>query len=186
VGACCAQLHQHFLTRDVHRGKLSQPLPQPLQLPAAHRAFLADAIDALCVDIKFAVLGQQFDRDARASLLPRLGQQSLLKPREAPFRRSHQVLHRRVAGPHLRQHRFGGNAAIHHPDTPRATILLLDPGEEHPQRRAVSRIAGQHLVGQGQAVRGDHQRDHHLRAVRPLVPAVAVATLVVLRHRPRR
>ena len=176
------QLHQHLLARDFHDGQLSQPLPQPLQLPFAHRAFLADAIDALCVHIEFAVLGQQFDRDARAGLLPRLSQELFLKPRETPLRRSHQILHRRVATAHFRQHRFGEDATIHHPDTPRATGLLLDLGEEHPQRLAVRSVAGEHLVGQGQTVRGDHQRDHHLRAVRPLVAAVAVATLVALCH----
>jgi predicted aconitase len=60
--------------------------------------------------------------------------------------------------------------------------LLFDPGEEHPQRRAVRRVAGQHLVSQGKTVRGNHQRDHHLRAVRPLVAAVTMTTLVALRH----
>ena len=82
------------------------------------------------------MLGQQFDRDARAGLLPRLGQELFLKPRETPLRGSHQILHRRVAAAHFRQHRFGGDAAIHHPDTPRAAVLLLDLGQEHPQRLA--------------------------------------------------
>ena len=168
--------------RDFHGGQLSQPLPQPLHLPFAHRALLADAVDTLRVHIKLAVLGQQFDRDARTGLLPRLSQELFLKPRETPLRRSHQILYRRVAAAHFRQHRFGGDAAIHHPDAPCATILLLDFGEEHPQRLAVGGVAGQHLVGQGQTVRGDHQRNHHLRAVRPLVAAVAVAALVALCH----
>ena len=49
---------------------------------------------------------------------------------------------------HFRQHRFSEDAATHHPDAP-GTAVLLDPGEEHAQRRAVRRVAGQHLVGQG-------------------------------------
>jgi hypothetical protein len=48
-------------------------------LPPAHRAFLTDAIDALCKHIEFAVLGQQFDRDTRASLLPGLSHEPLLE-----------------------------------------------------------------------------------------------------------
>jgi len=43
-------------------------------------------------------------------------------------------------------------------------------------------IAGQDFVSQRQTVRRDNQGDHHLRAVRPLVTAVAVAALVSLRH----
>src|SRR3954452_9143687 len=49
------KLHQHLLARYFHGGKLAQPLPQPLHLPLAHRAFLADAIDAFGIDVKFAV-----------------------------------------------------------------------------------------------------------------------------------
>ena len=74
-----AEFHQHFLARDLHRGEFPQPLPQPLQLPFAHRAFLADAVDALGVHVEFVILGQQFDRDARSGFLPGLGQELLLK-----------------------------------------------------------------------------------------------------------
>src|ERR1700760_340632 len=44
------------------------------------------------------------------------------------------------------------------------------------------RSARQNLVRQRQTVRRDHQRDHHLRTVRPFVAAVTVAALVALRH----
>jgi hypothetical protein len=74
---------------------------------------LADAVVTLSEHVKSAVLGQQFDWDARTGLLPRHGQELLLKARETPFRRSYQILHRRIAGPHFGQHRFGGDAAIH-------------------------------------------------------------------------
>ena len=54
--------------------------------------------------------------------------------------------------------------------------------EEHPLGSAIPRVAGQHLVGQRQAFGRDDQRNHHLRAVRPLVTAVAVTALIALRH----
>jgi hypothetical protein len=60
--------------------------------------------------------------------------------------------------------------------------LLLDLAEEHPQRLAVGGVAGQDLVSQRQAVGRDHQRDHHLRAVRPLVAAVAVTAFSAFRQ----
>jgi hypothetical protein len=170
------------LAWNLHRGQLPQPLPQPLELPPAHRAFFADPIGTLGEDVKFTLLGKELDCDTCAGLLPGLGQQPLLETREASFGRANQILHWRIAGSHLRQHRLGGDAAIHHPDPPRAAVLPFDLGEEPPQRGAVRSVAGQHLVGQGQTVRGDHQRDHHLRAVGPFVPAVAVAPLVALRH----
>jgi hypothetical protein len=43
--------------------------------------------------------------------------------------------------------------------------LPLDPGEEHLQRRAIRHVARQHLVGQRQTVRGDHQSDRHLAQI---------------------
>ncbi len=165
---------------------LPEPLPQPFQLPPPHRAFLGDAIVALGEDVEFVVLGQQFDLHALPRLLPGLLQQMLLQPVQAALGRSHQILHRRIAGAHLGQHRLGGHAAIHHPDAPRLAVLLFDLAQEHPQRLAVGGVAGQHLIGQRQAVGRDHQRDHHLRAVRPLVAAVAVAALGCLPASPRR
>ncbi len=60
--------------------------------------------------------------------------------------------------------------------------MRLDLAQKHPQRLAVRRIAGQNLVGQRQALGRDDEGDHDLRTVRPLVAAVAVATLVALRQ----
>ena len=60
--------------------------------------------------------------------------------------------------------------------------MQLDLAQEHPKRFAVGGVAGQHLVSQRQAVGRDHQRDHHLRAVRPLVAAVTVAALAAFRQ----
>jgi len=58
----------------------------------------------------------------------------------------------------------------------------LDPGQEVAQGLAVGGVAGQHLIGQRQAIRRHHQRDHHLQAVRPAVPAVAAPGFWILFH----
>jgi hypothetical protein len=68
------QLHQHLLARYFHGGEFTQPFPQPLHLPLAHRAFLGDAVGTLGEDIKFAVSSEQFYLHAFARLLPGLGQ----------------------------------------------------------------------------------------------------------------
>ena len=62
-----------------------------------------------------------------------------------------------------------------------ALILDLDPLDEVAQCRLVRGVSRHHLVGQRQAVRRHDQRDHHLNAIRPLVPAVAKASLADLR-----
>jgi hypothetical protein len=59
-------------------------------------------------------------------------------------------------------------------------VLPLDLAQKHPQRLAVGGVAGQHLVGQRQALGRNYQGDHQLRAVGSLVAAVTVATLVAL------
>jgi len=59
------------------------PLPQPLQLPPAHGSFLGHPIETLGKDMEFAVLGQQFDLNALAGLLPRLVQQGLFQTVQA-------------------------------------------------------------------------------------------------------
>jgi len=78
AGPCRTQLHQHLLARNFHRGQLSQPLPQPLQLPPAHRTFLADTRGTFSEHVEFAVLVQQLDRDTRAGFLPGLGEELFL------------------------------------------------------------------------------------------------------------
>ena len=83
---------------------------------------------------------------------------------------------------HLGENRLGRDAAIHHPDASGLAVLRLDLAEEAAQRRLVGGVAGQHFVGKRQAVRRHHQGDHHLRTVRPLVAAIAVAALVAFGH----
>ena len=59
---------------------------------------------------------------------------------------------------------------------------MLDLGEERAQRLAVGGVAGQDLIGERQALRGDDERDDKLRTIGPLVAAVAVASFAVLRQ----
>ena len=163
-------------------GELAEPRPQPFQLPPAHRALLDDAVRALGEDVEFVVLGQQFDVDAFARLLPGLLDQMFFQAVQPSLGRSHEVLHGWIAGAHFGQDRLGGHAAIHHPDAPRFAVLFLDLAQKRPQRLAVCGVARQNLVGQRQAFGRHHQGDHQLRAVRPLVAAVAVAAFVALRQ----
>jgi hypothetical protein len=118
-------------------------------------------VEALGKDIELVVVGKQLDLNALADLLPRLVEQVLLQPVQPSLGRADDVLHRRIAVAHLGQDRLGRHAAVHHPDPPRLAVLLLDPGEERAQRLAVGGVAGQHLVGQRQALGRDHQGDHH-------------------------
>ena len=160
-----------------------QPLPQPLQLPPAHGALLGDAIGTLGEDVKLAVLGQQLDLDARRAPPARACPARCFSNR---VRRPLGVPTRYCTGGSLPRI-SASTASVGMPRSITQTRRALPYccsilREEHPQRRAVRGVAGQHLVGQRQAVRRDHQRDHHLRAVRPLVAAVAVAALVALRH----
>ena len=138
---------------------------QPLQLPPAHRALLADARGNLGEHVEFAVLGQQLDHRAPGGLPARAWRGACFSRRDRPFGVPHKILHRRIAGAHFRQHRFSEDAATHHPDAP-GTAVLLDPGEEHAQRRAVRRVAGQHLrrPGAGRRTRRVRRRSRWHRA----------------------
>ena len=106
----------------------------------------------------------------------------LFETGEAAFGRSHQIVHGRIASAHFGENLLGRNAAIHHPNPARLAVLALDLGEERAQRLAVGGVAGQDLIGERQALRGDDERDDELRAIGPLVAAVAVASLAVLRQ----
>ena len=132
--------------------------------------------------MELAVLGRQFDLHPLARFLPGLVEEQLLKLGQAPLRGADQGAHRRIALPHLGRHRLGRNAAIHQPDAPRLAVLRLDLGEKLPQGLVVLGVTGEDLVGQRQAFRRDHQSDHHLRAIRPAVAAVAMPALVAFRQ----
>ena len=94
---------------------------------------------------------------------------------------AHQILYGRLGRPHLGQHLFRWDAAVHHPGALGPAILGLDPLDEVAQRRLVRSVTSHHLVGQRQAIRRHDQRNDHLDAIRPLVPAVAKASLAGLR-----
>ena len=164
------------------RGEFFEATPQPFQLPPAHRPLLEDPVGAFGEDIELAVLGQQFDLHPLARFLPGLVEEQLLKLGQAPLRGADQIAHRRIALPHLGQNRLGRDAAIHQPDAPRLAVLRRDLGEKRPQGLVVLGVTGENLVGQRQAFRRDHQGDHHLRAIRPAVAAVAVPALVAVRQ----
>ena len=55
LGLRGAELHQQAIAREAHRAQFLQPLPQPLQLPTAHRALLGDPITGLGEHIQLSV-----------------------------------------------------------------------------------------------------------------------------------
>src|SRR6266446_808880 len=66
---------------------------------------------------------------------------------------------------------------------PRLAVLPLDPRQEVAQGGVVRGVARQHLVGQRQPLRGHHQGDDDLHAVRPVIARIAVASLVAFGKR---
>ena len=173
-----AQFHQQLIALEFHALQFLQTPTQPSQLPTAHAAFLVDSILALRQHIHFSGLGQSFDFDSCADLLPGQFAQWLFQLAQAPLGRAHQVEHRRITGPHLLQVFFGGNAPVHQPDALGFAILRLDLFQKGRQRGLVAGVARHHFITQRKTFRGDDQRDDHLHAVRALVPAVAKAALV--------
>src|ERR1700674_2978415 len=72
-----------------------------LQLAPTDCPLLGHAVAALGQDVELALLRQQFDLNSWPRLLPRLGDQMLLQTRQAPLRRAHQVMHRRLGRAHF-------------------------------------------------------------------------------------
>src|SRR5215471_10049158 len=112
-------------------------------------------------------------------LLPWFYEQFLLEPSQSPFWSAYHVLHRGVAGAHLRQNFLCGNAAIHQPDALGLAVLALDAREKAAQCRAVTGVARHHFVGQRQSLGCHHQRDHYLHAIGAMVARVSVPALVI-------
>ena len=81
-----------------------------------------------------------------------------------------------VAGAHLLQRLFGGDAAVHDPDSVGTAILCFDLFEKIFQGGLVTGVARHHLVGEREALRGHDQGDDHLDAIRAFVSAVAKLT----------
>src|ERR1700692_4099951 len=87
------------------------------------RLFLVTACATASQDVELSVLFAEFPLNSVADLCPRLGQKLLLEPPEPSARRAHQIVYRRLGRPHLGQHLFRWDAAIHHPGTPGLAIL---------------------------------------------------------------
>ena len=88
--------------------------------------------------------------------------------------------HQRRWPAHLGQYRFGWNPAIHQPHAPRLPVKTLDLFQKSTQRGLVRRVAIHHFVSQRESFRRDHQRDHHLLAVRPAIPAITPSGFGIL------
>ena len=168
------------LASERHRLELLEPRPQPFELALAHAALLGRAVGAVGQHVELLGLRHELDPHAGSGLAPRLVEETALELAQPSFRRSDQILDRRVGLAHLGEYGFGGNAAVHHKDAPGLTVLRLDLGQEDAQRRVVGRVAGEHLVGERQAFRRHHQGDDDLDAVGALIAAIAEAALVGL------
>ena len=142
-----------------------------------------DTVPALSQHVDLIVLRQELDIHAIADLLPWLIRQCLLVTAQSSFGCSHQVVNRRVAAAHFFENLFRRNPTVHHPYALGFPVLLLDLFQEPLQGRIVGGVARHDLIRQWKSFRGYDQRNDHLHAIEPLVPAVAVLPLVVLRER---
>ena len=113
----------------LHRREFLQPRPQPIHLPAAHAAFLGDAIPALGKHVEFPVLREQLHPHLGTHLIPRFHQQSLCERTQATLGRCHT---RYCTGGVYR------------------TAAQCERGKI-PQRRLICGVACQDLIGQWKA-----------------------------------
>ena len=155
------------------RGRALEQLANPAQ---PHGALLHDAVGAFHVDDHLPVLLEQLHLHLVANRVPGLLRQRALQLGEAPLGRADHVL--AAAGGQLLERFLGGDAPIHQPDPAGAAVEPLDLVEKGPQRGVVGRVALHDLVGHGEPLGRDHQRDDDLHAVAAMVPTVAVCALV--------
>lgn len=123
-------------------------------------------------------MGQTLDLDAFAHPLPGLRKKGFLQFRQPPLWRTHQV--RGAHRAHLFQALFRGYTPIHDPDPLRTTVACLDALEEITQRVRVLGVACEHFVAQRKAFRSNDQSNHPLPAVKPLIPTLVAAFVVML------
>jgi hypothetical protein len=133
--------------------------------------------------IKFAFLLKQFYFHGLSHLLPGQIQPLLFVLLHLAFGSSHQIENLPRPIPHLLQYLFARNAPVHHPHPFGFAIGLLDLVQKLAQRCAITGIAIQDFVGQWKTIRGDHQGNHHLQTIRPLIATVTVLGFGVLFHR---
>lgn len=112
------------------------------------------------------------DLDVVLHRLPGVAEERLLQPAQPALRGPHQILHWGRAGAHGGQQRVGRDATVHNPDPLGLPVLLLDHLQKPRQRRVFRRVAPQHFIRQREAFGGDNERNDHLHAVGPFIPAV--------------
>lgn len=125
-----AEFEQQILGRKFHGVKFFEPAQQAAQLAQAHRAFLGHPVAALGKDIKFALVGVEFDIHAIAHVFPRLPEEVGFVFFEPRLGRAHQIIDWRVARPHFREDVLGGDAAVHDPDPFGLAVLGFDFAQE--------------------------------------------------------
>ena len=174
-----AQGHEQFVPPGPLPPQFMQAREQAAQFLAADGALLCDAASALGQHIDFTVLREQLDLHARAHGFPRALEPVFFQRGQRAFGGADEVVHRGVARAHLREHGFGGDAAIHQPHALCLAVARFDLFEKAGQRGVVGRVAGQNFIGQRKAFRRDDQRDDHLRTIGPVIARVAVAARIV-------
>jgi hypothetical protein len=132
-----------------------EPLPEALELAPTHGAFFGHAVLTLGQHVEFLVLGEQFDLDPLAHRLPGLVQERGFQLAQPAFRRADQIDHFGVAGAHLFQNLLRRDTPVHDPNALGLALVLLDARQKIFERGLVRRVARQHFVGQGKALRGD-------------------------------
>src|ERR1700752_5118889 len=107
------------------------------------------------------------------NLRPVLFQQFPFKLLHLAARRAHQILS--VAFADRCQILLAHDSPIQHPDPSRLAVLALDHAQHRLHRRDVGAIAVEGFVAERKTLTVDDERDHHLLAVRTMIPRIAAA-----------
>jgi hypothetical protein len=175
-----SKLEQEGIARWGHALEFPQARPEILELPAAHGALFGNAIFAAGEHVEFAGAREQLYLHAFAGLLPVKCKEFGFEFAQPALGCAHEVMHRRIGGPHLGKHFLGGNAAVHDPDPLGFAVLGFDFREEAAQGGLVGGVAGHDFVGQRKTLGGDDQRDDDLDAIASLVARVSELAFVIL------
>ena len=175
LGLQCPDLLQQHVPAHRAAFEVIQAFHQPLEFPPPDRPLLVATIFATGQHVNFPFLLDELHLQRFMDLAPGPIYQGLLHLAQPALGRSDQIMD--SLGPHLPQNFLRGNAPIHHPDPIRLAVQRFDASQKALQRRLIRGVSGHDLVGQRQPIRRDHQRDHHLPAVRPTIPAVTVLGL---------
>src|SRR5208337_213558 len=107
-----ANLDEQRFGIEFHFLEFTEPIPEFSQSAPAHRPLFTDAVLALSLHIKFAFMGQQLDVQSRTNLLPRAANQLGLQLAQSAFRRSNQIVNRRLTAAHLCEHFLGRDTTV--------------------------------------------------------------------------